>query len=60
MRRTANPRAWWLVLPVLVMVAFSAVIINSIVFIQQFGIIEQNRRVFDEAFPEAGDTAPSD
>ncbi len=41
-------------------VAFSAVIINSIVFIQQFGIIEQNCRVFDEAFPEAGDTAPSD
>lgn len=41
-------------------VAFSAVIINSIVFIQQFVLIEHNRRLFDQAFPEAGDTARED
>lgn len=38
-------------------VAFSAIVINSIVFILHFGIIDHNCRVFDEAFPEAGDTA---
>jgi glycerol transport system permease protein len=46
-RRTANPRAWWLVLPVLVMVAFSAVIpLMTVVNYSVQDIFGPGQRVF--------------
>ncbi len=47
MRRTPNPRAWWLVLPVLVMVAFSALIpLMTVVNYSVQDIFGPGQRVF--------------
>ena len=47
MRRSANPHAWWLVLPVLVVVAFSAVIpLMTVVNYSVQDIFGPGQRVF--------------
>lgn len=39
--------------------AFSAVLVNSIVFLYQFGLIDRNRRMFDETFERAPSRSPA-
>ncbi len=38
--------------------AFSAILINALVFIRQFTLIERNRRLFDGIFDKAGEPHP--